>query len=67
MKKYSTKDRVLTAFAIISVLLMLAMAGLNIWQDEKNRAAQWIGSYPMANRNIEWTGAGYQRIVLPEE
>lgn len=67
MKKYSTKDRFLTALAVISTILMLVMAGLNVWQDEKNRAAQWIGSYPMANQNIEWTGAGYQRIVLPEE
>lgn len=67
MDKYSTKTRVLTVLAVISTLLMIAMIGLNIWKDEQERAAQWIGSYPMANRNIEWTGAGYQPIILPEE
>ena len=67
MKHYSIKTRSLTIIAVISTMLMLVMAGLNVWQDEKNKAAQWIGSYPMANQHIEWTGAGYQPIVLPEE
>ena len=66
MNKYSTKTRVLTVLAVISTLLMIAMIGLNLWKDEQDRAAQWIGSYPMANQNIEWTGAGYQKIILPE-
>lgn len=67
MKKYIIPTRVLTILAVISVLLMLAMAGLNIWQDEQNRRSVWTGSYPMANQHIEWTGAGYQPIVIPEE
>ena len=66
MNKYSTKTRVLTVLAVISTLLMIAMIGLNLWKDEQDRAAQWIGSYPMANQNVEWTGAGYQKIILPE-
>ena len=66
MNKYSTKTRVLTVLAVISTLLMIAMIGLNLWKDEMDRAAQWIGSYPMANQRIEWTGAGYQPIILPE-
>lgn len=67
MNHYSISTRALTIIAAISVVLALVMAGLNVWQDQKNRAAQWIGSYPMANQNIEWTGAGYQPIVTPEE
>ena len=66
MNKYSTKTRVLTVLAVISTLLMIAMIGLNLWKDEQDRAAQWIGSYPMANQHVEWTGAGYQKIILPE-
>ena len=66
MKHYSIKTRTLTVLAVISVILMIVMIGLNLWKDEQERAAQWIGSYPMANRNIEWTGAGYQPIILPE-
>ena len=61
MRDYTISTRALTIIAVISVLLALVMAGLNVWQDEQNRAAQWIGSYPMANQNIEWTGAGYQK------
>lgn len=61
MRDYITSTKALTIIAIISVLLALAMAGLNIWQDRKNCEAQWIGSHPMANQNIEWTGAGYQK------
>ena len=60
MKHYSISTRALTIFAVISVLLALVMAGLNVWQDRKNWEAQWIGSHPMANQNITWTGAGYQ-------
>jgi uncharacterized membrane protein YdjX (TVP38/TMEM64 family) len=61
MKHYSISTRALTIIAVISAILALVMAGLNVWQDEQNRAAQWIESYPMANQNIEWTGAGYQK------
>lgn len=67
MKHYSISTRALTVFAIISVLLALVMAGLNVWQDRKNWEAIWFESYPMANQGIEWTGAGYQPIVTPEE
>lgn len=66
MNKYSTKTRVLTVLAVISTLLMIAMIGLNLWKDEIDRRAVWTESYPMANANIEWTGAGYQKIILPE-
>ena len=37
MKHYSIKTRSLTIIAVISTILMLVMAGLNVWQDEKNR------------------------------
>ena len=66
MKHYSIKTRTLTVLAVITTVIMIAMIGLNLWKDEQDRAAQWIGSYPMANQNIEWTGAGYQKIILPE-
>ena len=66
MNKYSTKTRVLTVLAVISTLMMIAMIGLNLWKDEMDRRAVWTESYPMANANIEWTGAGYQKIILPE-
>ena len=58
MKHYNIKTRTLTIIAVISVVIMLAMIGLNIWQEIERRAV-WIGSYPMANQHIEWTGAGY--------
>ena len=67
MKHYSISTRVLTVLAVISVVIMIAMIGLNIWKDEQERRSVWTGSYTMANTNIEWTGAGYQPIVLPEE
>ena len=67
MRDYTISTRALTIIAVISVLLALVMAGLNVWQDQKNWEAQWIGRYPMTNQNIEWTGAGYQPIVTPEE
>ena len=58
MKHYTIKTRTLTIIAVISVVIMLAMIGLNVWQEMERRAV-WIDSYPMANQNIEWTGAGY--------
>ena len=61
MRDYIISTKALTIIAVISVLLALVMAGLNVWQDRQNWQAQWIGSYPMANQNIEWTGAGYQK------
>ena len=66
MKHYSISTRAMTIIAVITTVIMIAMIGLNLWKDEQDRAAQWIGSYPMANQNIEWTGAGYQKISLPE-
>lgn len=66
MKNYSTKDRALTALAVISTALMIIMIGLNIWKDEQDRKAVWFDSYPMANQNIVWEGAGYQQIIVPE-
>ena len=66
MKHYSISTRALTIIAVITTVIMIAMIGLNLWKDEQDRAAQWIGSYPMANQGIEWTGAGYQKIILPE-
>lgn len=59
MKNYNIKTRTLTVLAVISTVIMIAMIVLNIWQDAQNSAAQWLGSFPMANQNIEWTGAGY--------
>lgn len=67
MTNHSTKDRILTALAVISVILMFVMIGLNLWKDEMDRRDIWTESYPMANQNIEWTGAGYQKIIPPEE
>lgn len=67
MTNHSTKDRILTALAVISTALMIIMIGLNLWKDEQDRRSVWTGSYPMANQNITWEGAGYQPIVLPEE
>lgn len=67
MTHYSISTRALTIITVISVILALVMAGLNAWQDRKNWEAQRIGSYPMANQNITWTGAGYQPIVTPEK
>lgn len=67
MKYYSISTRVLTVLAVISVVIMIAMIGLNIWKDSQERETVWIGSYPMANQHITWEGAGYQPIVLPEE
>ena len=45
---------------IIGLIIMDIALGVGTWIREKQaEAAQWIGTIPMANQHIEWTGAGY--------
>jgi len=59
MHKYTTKERTKTILIVLIILIDIGLAAANIIQDRKNREAQWIGTIPMANQRIEWTGAGY--------
>ena len=52
--------RIQTALIVIFVAADLALAVANYLLDRRNAEARWIGSYPMANQNIVWEGAGYQ-------
>ena len=59
MKNYTTEKRIKTILIVLIILIDIGLAAANIIQDRKNREAQWIGTIPMANQRIEWTGAGY--------
>ena len=67
MKHYITVNRILTAVAALIILGDIAL-GVLIWKREAEaRREAWSHSIPMANQRIEWSGAGYQRIITPEE
>ena len=39
-------------------------AGVHFCLEDKRAAdAVWFDSYPMANQNITWEGAGYQKLT----
>lgn len=59
MKNYTTEKRIKTILIVLIILIDIGLAAANLIQDRKNREAQWIGTIPMANQRIEWTGAGY--------
>lgn len=43
-------------------------AGVHFYLEDKRAAeAVWFDSYPMANHNIVWEGAGYQKITGSDE
>ena len=52
------KKRFLKA-CILAVLLIAAALALHAALATSTVPAGWDVSYPMSNRNIEWTGAGY--------
>ena len=57
--KYTTKEKIKTSLAILILIAEIA-AGIRMYAEEKReRENIWIGSYPMANANITWEGAGY--------
>ena len=59
-KHYNTKETLKTTFMIIMILVDIAL-GIAVWKQESDaRREAWENSYPMANRYVEWTGAGYQ-------
>jgi hypothetical protein len=48
---------------LIIVMIIVGMAlgeALSYFVNKRAEAAYWTESYPMANANITWTGAGYQ-------
>ena len=53
--------RIQIALIVIFVAADLALVVANYLMDLRNAEARWIGSYPMANQNITWEGAGYQQ------
>lgn len=59
MKNYTTEKRIKTILIVLIILIDIGLAAANIIQDRKNQEEQWIGTIPMANQRIEWTGAGY--------
>lgn len=55
MKTERIKTWILVGLIAVDIAL-----GVGTWIREKQaEAAQWIGTIPMANQHIEWTGAGY--------
>ena len=59
MKNYTTEKRIKTILIVLIILIDIGLAAANLIQDRKNQEEQWIGTIPMANQRIEWTGAGY--------
>lgn len=59
MHKYTTREKTKTALIILIILIDIALAAANIIQDRRHAEEQWIGTIPMANQHITWTGAGY--------
>ena len=59
MKNYTTEKRIKTILIVLIILIDIGLAAANLIQGRKNREEQWIGTIPMANQRIEWTGAGY--------
>ena len=50
------------------VIVAEIVAGLHFYLEDKRAAeAVWFDSYPMANQNIVWEGAGYQKITGSDE
>ena len=43
------------------VIAAEVFAGIHFFMEDRKAAEEiWIGSVPMANQKIEWTGAGYR-------
>ena len=59
-RKEKQIKRIQIALIVIFVAADLALVVANYLLDRRNAEARWIGSYPMANQNIVWEGAGYQ-------
>lgn len=59
MKNYTTEKRIKTILIVLIILIDIGLAAANIIQDRQRAEDQWIGTIPMANQRIEWTGAGY--------
>ena len=60
-RKEKRTKRIQIALIVIFVAADLALAAANYVMDRRNAESRWIGSYPMANQNITWEGAGYQK------
>lgn len=61
MKSISRKVLIL----LTALVIALAVAGVRALDDYLDRTAwerEAVAVYPMANQNIEWTGAGYSGI-----
>lgn len=55
-------ERFKTIIMVALIIGDIALGAACVIQDRKAAEAAWIGSYPMANQHITWTGAGYQQI-----
>lgn len=43
-------------------------AGVHFYlEDRRASEAVWFDSYPMANQNVVWEGAGYQKLMGSDE
>lgn len=51
-----------TFWITLSVLLAIMAAMIWLNAEKANKTEGWAVEYEMVNRNIEWTGAGYNGI-----
>ena len=48
-----------TGIVLVILAAELAFGAHLLAEEQREKENVWIGSYPMANQNVEWTGAGY--------
>ena len=47
----------------ILISMLVVVIGILVWANiEQDNRKDWDVCYPMANQNVEWTGAGYNGI-----
>ena len=56
-------DYLLAVLIVVEIILV----GRFYLEDKKAQQSVWITSYPMANQHIEWTGAGYQKLIAERD
>lgn len=52
-------DYLLALLIVVEIILV----GRFYLEDVLAKDSIWIRSYPMANQHVEWTGAGYKKLI----